>query len=181
MRFIDTAKNAVQTAAESATTKGKELLAEHGTGSGTGPAGPVSLTVSADEGVIRAVWRDTTRLSQVLGDIASAEAMSDSKVTFTASTPQGDITVNTTVVDDVDGIRFVSSSSSAADTEIIIVRLADAPGDLGTEVTLRLALPLPDFAAETAAFKILYRMRALVQTGEIPTLVPTPAARPGNR
>lgn len=49
-------------------------------------------------------------------------------------------------------------------------------------MTLELALPVvPDVAARVAAFKVLYRARALLQTGEIPTLVPTPAARPGEK
>lgn len=52
---------------------------------------------------------------------------------------------------------------------------------LGTEVTLTLQLPAPNVVLRGAAFKVLYRARALLQTGELPTLTPTPAARPGDR
>lgn len=179
MNFIDSARQAVQTLAEEATQRGKELLGE--AASHSEPAGSVTVTVAAGQDAVRAVWRDSARLSQVFGDVASVGEIADARATFTVTTPQGDITLNTTVIDDADGIRFVDSSSSSPDTEIVVVRLTDAPNDLGTEVTLRLTLPAPDFAAKTAAFKILYRLRALVQTGEIPTLTPTPAARPGNR
>jgi uncharacterized membrane protein len=179
MNIIDSARTAVQNLAEEAAQRGKELLSES---AGRGePAGPVTLTVAADQDAIRAVWRDGTRLSRVLGDVASVTETIDAKATFTVTTPAGDITVNTSVVDDADGIRFVESSTSSPETEIVVVRFAEAPNDLGTEVTLRLQLPVPEFAAKTAAFKVLYRLRSLVQTGEIPTLTPTPAARPGNR
>ncbi|WP_051721838.1 MULTISPECIES: hypothetical protein [Actinomycetes] len=179
MNFIDSARQAVQTLAEEATQRGKELLGESTAHSE--PAGPVTVTVAAGQDAVKAVWRDSARLSQVFGDVASVGEIADSRATFTVTTPQGDVTLTTTVIDDADGIRFVDSSSSSGGTEIVVVRLTDAPNDLGTEVTLRLRLPAPDFAAKTAAFKILYRLRALVQTGEIPTLTPTPAARPGDR
>jgi len=41
--------------------------------------------------------------------------------------------------------------------------------------------PLPGLLTGAIAFKLLYRMRALLQTGELPTLEHNPSARPGAR
>ncbi|CAA9384346.1 MAG: hypothetical protein AVDCRST_MAG35-35, partial [uncultured Quadrisphaera sp.] len=59
----------------------------------------------------------------------------------------------------------------------VALSLAPAPQDLGTEATLRLDLPVPGLAAGALAFTLLYRLRALLQTGEVPPPPPPPAAR----
>jgi uncharacterized membrane protein len=178
MSFVESARNAVRSATDEATHRAKTLLAEHG--SSEEPAGPVTLTVAADPAIVRALWRDQARLSQVLGDVASVEFSSASSATFTVAAAQGDVVVSTEIVEDDLRLRFVDSRGEG-NPEVMVIEVADAPNELGTEVTLELALPLPDIAARTAAFRLLYRARSLLQTGEIPALAPMPAARPGNR
>ena len=73
--------------------------------------------------------------------------------------------------DDTEGGRVTTAPSA-----LLVVSTGPAPRDLGTEV--RAALDLP---AGAVAFTLLYRLRALLQTGEIPTLRPQPAARRSER
>jgi hypothetical protein len=46
-----------------------------------------------------------------------------------------------------------------------------------TTVTLRLEAPVPGMAAQTLAGKVVRRLKALVETGEVPTTADNPAAR----
>ena len=62
-----------------------------------------------------------------------------------------------------------------------IVAFRPAPNHLGTELSLRLKTPAPDLLTGALAFKILYRCRALLQTGEVPTIRSNPSARPSAR
>lgn len=177
MSLLESAKDAVRSVALEAAHKGKDLLAEHSAVGG--PAGPVTLTVATDPSTAREVWLDEERFSQLLGDVASVQIAPDRTATFTIAAPGGDVVLSTHLVDDSEGVRYVDSADTTSD--VVEVRFVDAPHGLGTEVTLVLALPLPDVGARTAAFRILYRARALLQTGEIPTLAPLPSARRGNR
>lgn len=183
MSIVETARNAVKAAAETALSS---PAVQKVTGRGqTEPAGPVTLTIAVDIPTARGLWLDTERLSSVLGDVATVSPGEGDVVVWTldgASDDGGsgnDPSVETTRSEDGNTVRFARADGG---TDLAVVRFAEAPLDLGTEVTLDLALPVvPDVAARVAAFKVLYRARALLQTGEIPTLVPTPAARPGEK
>jgi hypothetical protein len=48
-------------------------------------------------------------------------------------------------------------------------------------VTLRVEAPAPRLLSGAAAFKVLYRLRALMQTGEVPTIKSNPSARASAR
>jgi hypothetical protein len=76
-------------------------------------------------------------------------------------------------------LRFVSTSQDGG-TEIIL-DFSEAPRGQGTEVTLRVKSPAPALLSGALAFKALYRARALLQTGEIPTLRKNPSARKSAR
>ncbi|MGA9872229.1 MAG: hypothetical protein WBQ44_13955, partial [Rhodococcus sp. (in: high G+C Gram-positive bacteria)] len=131
----------------------------------------------------RALWRDRQRLSAVLGEFASVDGTGDTQFVWTVSSPTGEIVCPTEMMEDAKSIRYARTDGSVEHGASDLARISFeiAPKDLGTEVSLELALPVPDFVAKVAAFKVLYRARALLQTGEFPTLVPTPAARPGDR
>lgn len=130
------------------------------------------------------LWRDPAALSQVLGTLADVSITAPNRYRWTVSVPGGhQIDWDAKLIDTADGLRFVGAQNRSQDdtTTEVSVQLQDAPADLGTEVTLTLRLPAPKVILRGAAFKVLYRARALLQTGELPTLTPTPAARPGNR
>jgi hypothetical protein len=60
------------------------------------------------------------------------------------------------------------------------VEFGDELGDWGriVTVTLRLETPMPGMAAATLAGKVVRRLKALTETGEIPTTAHNPSARP---
>jgi hypothetical protein len=74
-------------------------------------------------------------------------------------------------------LRYVGTS----DDNELAVEYRPAPNDLGTEVTLRVKVPAPGLLSGAAAFKVLYRTRALIQTGEVPTIRSNPSARKSAR
>jgi uncharacterized membrane protein len=144
-----------------------------------GGAKPVTLTIARPRAEVEQLWRDPAALSQVLGTVAIA---APNRYRWKVSVPGGHINWESKLIDTADGLRFVGTDNRSHDTTTeVSVQFRDAPADLGTEVTLTLRLPAPDVVLRGAAFKVLYRARALLQTGELPTLTPTPAARPGNR
>ena len=53
--------------------------------------------------------------------------------------------------------------------------------DRGLPQVVRLDLPVPGLAAGAMAMALGYRARALVMTGEVPTITPQPAARSAER
>lgn len=188
MSAVDTAKNLFKSAAEASVKKGREIYAEYGGDTSSAgnsgepdPAGPVSLTILATPQAVRSLWTDAAGVARVLGDLATVTRSADGAFVWNAARMEGDITWTTQLIDDVDLIRFLRTDSADSDTEAVRLELSPAPNDLGTQVSLRLGLPIPDVVAKTAAFTLLYRTRALLQTGEIPTLRPLPAARPSNR
>ncbi|WP_280506943.1 hypothetical protein [Nocardia farcinica] len=75
---------------------------------------------------------------------------------------------------------YTGGPAAGGDAQLHI-EFAEAPADLGTEVTLRVTAPVPGLLTGAVAFKVLYRARALLQTGELPTLAHNPSARAGAR
>jgi hypothetical protein len=63
----------------------------------------------------------------------------------------------------------------------IVLEFGDAPQDRGTEVIARVSSPAPGVLTGPLAFKALYRARALLMTGEVPTIKSNPSARDADR
>jgi uncharacterized membrane protein len=149
------------------------------------PAGKsVTLTVARPRRDVEYLWRDAAMLSRVLGEVADVAVTAPNRYRWTVHVPGGhDIVWDSELIESAEGLRFTRASEgrTGKDTTEVSVVFRDAPRDWGVEVTLTLRLPAPDIVLRGAAFKILYRARALLQTGELPTLTPTPAARSGNR
>jgi hypothetical protein len=78
-------------------------------------------------------------------------------------------------------LRFVDAGQNGTFSNEIILDFSEAPRGQGTEVTLRLKTPAPALLSGALAFKALYRARALLQTGEMPTLKINPSARKAAR
>jgi len=138
-----------------------------------------SVTVIAPREKVEEFWRDPVRLSRVLGDVGEVRATDDRYDWILGHDDGPETTWRTTLSTESDGLRF-AGEFEGSDAELR-VEFAQAPKDLGTEVTLRVRSPLPGLLTGAIAFKLLYRMRALLQTGELPTLEHNPSARPGAR
>ncbi len=145
---------------------------------------PVTVTIARPRSEVEQVWRDAATLSRILGTVADVAVTAPNQYRWTVHVAGGhDVAWESKLIDITEGLRFVGTGDGPAGkgaTEVSVL-FRDAPVALGTEVTLTLQLPAPNVVLRGAAFKVLYRARALLQTGELPTLTPTPAARPGDR
>ncbi|WP_174187296.1 SRPBCC family protein [Nocardia barduliensis] len=145
-----------------------------------------TVTIARPRAEVERFWRDPANLSEVLGDVAEVRSTGPSSYEWTLhSGADGRTTWKTTLHDEEEGrLRFVGSTdddtSSAPGLELEL-RFRDAPRDLGTEVTMRARTPLPDVLTGAATFTALYRARARLQTGEMPTLAHNPSARDSAR
>ncbi|WP_280294573.1 SRPBCC family protein [Nocardia abscessus] len=144
-----------------------------------------TLTIARPRAEVERFWRDPANLSEVLGGVAEVRSSGPSSYEWTFPSGADGRTTWTTTLREEDGhFRFVGSTdddtSSAPGLELEL-GFADAPRDLGTEVTMRARTPLPDLLTGAATFTALYRARARLQTGEIPTLANNPSARSSAR
>ena len=169
-----------------------------------------TLTIARPPQEVLAACGDPRVLSRLLGDLGRVETGEGDRITFVLTSEGEEMSVDTRAVAVEDGVEFRRLAGAGApgeeddeavarpedDTEggltgapeppagqaapegsaLLAVLVRPAPRDLGSEV--RFALDLP---AGAVAFTLLYRLRALLQTGEIPTLRPQPAAREEDR
>lgn len=142
----------------------------------TAPSGAKAqtVTIACPPERIEQFWRDPEQLSVVLGDIAEVEATGEDRYRWRVMDGPA---WESRLVTDPGRVRYVGS----ADDNELVVEYRPAPNDLGTEVTLRVKAPAPGLLSGAAAFKVLYRLRALVQTGEVPTIRSNPSARKSAR
>jgi len=149
---------------------------------GRGAGGPVAqtLTVAAAVEQVYAACRDVDVLDRVFG-----AGTDDVRVSYEAPRRYrwvvAGTTVETELVVDPHGLSFrqVDDEGNAGEDarSVLTVEVHPAPQDLGSEVRLLLDLPVPDLAGGALAFTVLYRLRALLQTGEVPTLGDVPSHR----
>ncbi|MEU1995738.1 SRPBCC family protein [Nocardia gamkensis] len=144
-----------------------------------------TVTIARPRAEVERFWRDPANLSEVLGDVAEVRSTEPSIYEWTLhSGTDGRTTWKTTLREEDGHLRFVGSededSASARGLEVDL-GFRDAPRDLGTEVTMRARTPLPDLLTGAAMFTALYRARARLQTGEMPTLAHNPSARSSAR
>jgi uncharacterized membrane protein len=130
------------------------------------------VTIGCQVERIEQFWRDPGQLSVVLGDIADVEAVGRDRYRWRLRNEPA-IVWESELIPQAHGVRFVGTG----DGNEIAVRYRPAPRDLGTEVTLWVQSPAPRLLSGAAAFKVLYRLRALLQTGEVPTIQSNPSAR----
>lgn len=129
-----------------------------------------TVTIACPVERIEQFWRDPDQLSVVLGDIADIDAEGRNRYRWRLSA-EPSVVWETTLVEEADGVRFVGDGNQ------IEVKYRPAPHELGTEVTLSVKTAAPALLSGAAAYKVLYRLRALMQTGEVPTFASNPSAR----
>jgi uncharacterized membrane protein len=128
------------------------------------------------------LWRDPNRMSVVLGELGEVTLSGPDAYRWTLHAGPVSTTWESRLHSEDGGLRFVGTGSgSDTDANEILVSYRPAPNGLGTEMGLRTKTPAPDLLSGALAFKVLYRCRALLQTGEVPTIRNNPSARPSAR
>jgi uncharacterized membrane protein len=150
-----------------------------------------SVTVGKPAEELYDRWTDPEQLNRVLGDAVEVTAGGDERQRWTVDGPLGrSVTWETRTVEDRPGevLRWESVEDSRLSGRGE-VRFQPAPGDRGTEVTLRLRFDPPGgrvgdaamdrlgFVPETLVSTALDRFKSLAETGETPTLDRNPSAR----
>ncbi|MFC7213084.1 SRPBCC family protein [Saliphagus sp. GCM10025334] len=159
--------------------------------SGAAPAVERSITIDRSPEELFERWRDPDTVTRVLGPVVDVTADDPDVWTWRIAGPfDRQWTWKTEVVESEPG-TFIGweSHDDAAIPSWGTVRFRPAPADRGTVVTLDLNFDPPGGALGDAAVnrggiipatlvtKTLRRFKALIETGEIPTLERNPSAR----
>lgn len=147
-----------------------------------------TLTVGRPVEEVAALWRDAAAVRQVLGDAGTVEVDPGSagdRWTWRLVRPGSDEPVEWRTALADGGVprtlRWADPDDASDAASSLVVVLREAPQDLGTEQVVRLDLPVPGLVAGAMALSLGYRARALVMTGEVPTITPQPAGRGAER
>jgi uncharacterized membrane protein len=145
-------------------------------GSVSGGTGRRALTIEQPRAAVEEFWRDPDNLSRVFDGFADVRSTAPDRYEWTAPPDDADpARWESVLLTEQDGLQFVD----AVDPERARIELefADAPRGRGTEVHISATAPMPRQLTGAAIFAVLYRARALMQTGEVPTLDRNPSGR----
>ncbi|MCZ8382689.1 hypothetical protein O6P37_27840 [Mycobacterium sp. CPCC 205372] len=137
-----------------------------------------SVTIAVPLERVEQFWRNPDELSVVLGDVGEVEATGPDRYRWRLQAGPVKTTWESRLQKDIAGVRFVGTED---DRNEFVVTYREAPRGLGTEVTVHAKSPAPGLLTGALAFKVLYRVRALLQTGEVPTIRTNPSARDSAR
>jgi uncharacterized membrane protein len=165
--------NVIETAKERA----REVAAKVLHASETEPRSQ-SITIRAPRQGVAEFFQDAERLSVVFGDIAEVEHLGPHRLRWTFAGGEAAVWECAVTADDS---RVEFNDVQSGNTAQVLLELRDASGDRGTEVVARISTPAPGLLTGPLTFKALYRARALLQTGEVPTLHHNPSARASDR
>lgn len=141
---------------------------------------PQTLTIARPRAEVERFWRDPESLSRVLGEFGEVRPNNSGGVDWVLDPDsENPVVWRSDLVVESAAIRFFGQGDDGSAP--ITISFADAPGDLGTEVKIEVTGPVPEFISRAITFKVLYRARALMQTGEIPTIRHNPSARKSAR
>lgn len=136
-----------------------------------------TMTIARPRAQVEAFWREPDNLDQIFDGIAQVRHAGSDRCTWVfAAGANDEFRWETEVVTFDGGLTFVDRDEPVGDWRLRL-SFADAPHDLGTEVAVRTRAPLPQPLTGAAVFTALYRARALLQTGEAPTLAHTASGR----
>jgi uncharacterized membrane protein len=142
-----------------------------------------SITIGCAQEDVRRFFQDAEQLSQVLGEVADVHKTgADDRLRWVVRKgPLNGVSWESQVVSEERGLRFVDTGQNDGIANEIVLEFSEAPRGRGTEVTLRVNSSVPRLVSGALAYKALYRARALLQTGEIPTISYNPSARESTR
>ncbi|WP_304113592.1 hypothetical protein [Mycolicibacterium bacteremicum] len=165
---------------ESAKEQARQLVEKVAGSAGHEPT-VQAVTIGRPHDAVVAVLSDPAALSRIFGDIAEVASIGPDRLrwTFPGRDADDDPSWECVVSTDGAGVKYtdVRPDSSLE----IVVALREAPQDMGTEVIGRISSPAPGLLTGPLLYKALYRTRALLQTGEIPTIARNPSARDSAR
>jgi uncharacterized membrane protein len=133
-----------------------------------------AITIGRPRADVIALLCDAERLSQVFGDIAEVQESARDRLRWTFLGEEGSAW-DCVVSVEGDRLRYVDANPDK-NVEVVF-EFRDAPRDRGTEVISRATAPMPGVLTGLLIYKALYRARALLQTGEVPTITRNTAAR----
>ncbi len=153
-----------------------------------------SITIQKPASELYRAWRVAENLSKVMGHFADVTTTGPDLQHWKVQGPLGrGLEWDSHIVEEHPGEFLRWEALEDADVANAgWVRFRPAPGDWGTVVTLQFRFDPPGGVLGDAvvkllggmpdklAFKTLRRFKSLVETGEIPTTGPNPAARGGN-
>ena len=150
-----------------------------------------AITIGKPADELYHFWRVPENFSRVMGDFAEMRAVSDTRSHWIVRGPRGrTLEWDSEIVEERPGelLRWESLGGAKVPNEGR-VRFRPAPDGWGSEVTLSLRFDPPGGALGDAAAKlleivprqaassVLRRFKALVETGELPTLAHNPSHR----
>jgi uncharacterized membrane protein len=173
MNVVDTAKAQVKSIVGKVTDKVVE--------SAVSQSGVQAITIGRPRNTVVHRFQDAEFLSQVFGDVADVHEAGPERMRWTFRFDGNDGTVWDCVVavEDEHRLRFVDVNPDKSVG--IELDFRDAPQDRGTEVIAKTTSPGPGALSGVLTFKALYRARALLMTGEVPTIKFNPSARDSDR
>jgi uncharacterized protein YndB with AHSA1/START domain len=172
MNVVDTAKEQVRHLVEKVTEKVGEAA--------TADSRIQAITIARPRQDVIRLFKDAEMLAEVFGDFAEVHSAGAGRLRWTFLFDGGGPAWDCVI--DVDGdtrLRYVDVNPER--TAELVLEFRDAPQDRGTEVIARVSSPAPGAFTGALAFKGLYRARAVLQTGEAPTIKHNPSARASRR
>ncbi len=150
-----------------------------------------AVTIGKSANEVRSLWLDPATLPRIMEPMARITPRADHTADWEMDAPLGrTLHWRTRRPEETDRLGWTTvDGADVPNTGTLILR--PAPGDRGTEVTLKLRFDPPGgllgsgiarlfhVVPREMAMKALYNFRALALTGEVPTTEPQPAARNG--
>lgn len=161
--------------------RGNDRRSTPGTAGGVEVERSVTVGRPADE--LYEIWRNPEQLSRIVGRAGEVSDANDDRQRWTVDAPLGrSVEWETRIVEERPGefLRWESLEGSRVSTEGSL-RFREAPGDRGTEVTLRVRVDPPggalgssvierlDAAPDAVVGEALRRFKSLAETGGIPS------------
>jgi uncharacterized membrane protein len=180
-------------AAVASTKLVQKVVGQAGKALGVDPEQPnratQTLTIGASAEELFRFYREPTNFQRVLRNLGEIQPQGDGAAHWKVPGPDGhDLEWDAQLTEERPGelLRWTPTARSGTSAQLE-VRLRPAPVAQGTAVTMRLEVeppsgaPAPAVGAAAGALviKALYRTKALIETGEVPTLEKNPSARPG--
>lgn len=156
-----------------------------------GPTVTRSITIDRPANELYETWRDPYYFSKMMGHVGEVTAPDRDRFHWTVHGPRNrNVEWETRIVEKIEGeyLRWETTEGATVPNEGW-VRFRPAPGERGTAVTLTLRFDPPGgevgnevlkrlaVVPEALAGTALDRFKALVESGEIPTLEKNPSAR----
>jgi hypothetical protein len=173
MNVVDTAKTQVKKVVEKVTDKVTDAVG--------GDSRIQAITIGRPRNEVLHKFQDAGFLSQVFGDVADVHEAGPERLrwTFRFGGNAGTAWDCVVAAEGDTQLRFVDVDPDKSPG--LVLNFRDAPQDRGTEVIARATSPAPGVLTGPLTFKALYRARALLMTGEVPTIKHNPSARDSDR